>query len=68
LQPDIIILSNAPKIHLEKVINTLKPKQIIADGSNYKSYLDIWEQTCITLKIPFHRTDKKGAYIFKNTQ
>lgn len=68
LQPDIIILSNAPKIHLEKVIHTLKPKQIIADGSNYKSYLDNWEQTCRILEIPFHRTDKKGAYIFTNAK
>jgi competence protein ComEC len=38
---------------------------IIADGSNYKSYQERWQQTCIAKKIPFHQTSKKGAYIFK---
>ncbi|WP_299432753.1 ComEC/Rec2 family competence protein [uncultured Aquimarina sp.] len=63
LHPDIIILSNSPKIHLNRVIEILEPKQIIADGSNYRSYLDKWEKSCKKQKIPFHRTDKKGAYI-----
>ena len=63
LQPDIIILSNSPKIHLNRVIEILRPKEIIADGSNYRSYLDKWEKSCEKQKIPFHRTDKKGAYI-----
>ncbi|AXT51533.1 ComEC family competence protein [Aquimarina sp. BL5] len=65
LHPDVVILTNSPKIHLNRVIETLQPKQIIADGSNYRSYLDKWELTCKQKKIPFHRTDKKGAYIFK---
>ncbi|WP_299258301.1 ComEC/Rec2 family competence protein [uncultured Aquimarina sp.] len=65
LHADVVILTNSPKIHLNRVIETLQPKQIIADGSNYKSYLDQWELTCTQKKVPFHRTDKKGAYIFK---
>ncbi len=65
IQPDILILSNSPKIHLKRVISTLKPKRIIADGSNYKSYLDRWEKSCVKLKLPFYRTDKKGAFIIK---
>ncbi|GAA0716741.1 ComEC/Rec2 family competence protein [Aquimarina litoralis] len=62
---DIILLINSPKIHLDKVIEQIQPEQIIADGSNYRSYLDRWESTCLKQKIPFHRTDKKGAYILK---
>ncbi|WP_378181464.1 ComEC/Rec2 family competence protein [Aquimarina sp. SS2-1] len=65
LQVDMIVLSNSPKIHLNRMITILKPKQIIADGSNYKSYLDQWEITCKKQNLPFHRTDKKGAYIYK---
>ncbi|GGX13053.1 ComEC/Rec2 family competence protein [Aquimarina muelleri] len=65
LQPDVLILSNSPKIHLKRVINTLKPKQIVADGSNYRSYLDRWEKSCTILKVPFYRTDKEGAFIIK---
>ncbi|SEL23525.1 competence protein ComEC [Aquimarina amphilecti] len=63
IHPDIIILTNSPKIHLDRVIQTLKPKLIVADGSNYKSYLDQWEKNCVKQNIPFHRTDKKGAFI-----
>ena len=37
---DWILLRNSPKINLEKVIKILKPKLIIADGSNYKSYVN----------------------------
>ncbi|WP_108868101.1 ComEC/Rec2 family competence protein [Aquimarina aquimarini] len=63
--PDILLLSGSPKIHLDRVLSILKPKQIIADGSNYKSYIDRWEISCKKQKIPFHRTDKKGAFVLK---
>ncbi len=65
LNPEIIVLSKSPKIHLDRVIDSLKPRLIIADASNYKSYLDQWELSCKKRKIPFHRTDKKGAFILK---
>ncbi len=65
INPDIILLSNSPKIHLERVLDSLTPRQIIADGSNYKNYMDLWEASCLQQKIPFHRTDKKGAFILK---
>ncbi len=64
-RPDIILLSNSPKIHLDRVIDSLHPKQIISDGSNYRSYVDAWEVSCRKKEIPFHRTDKKGAFILK---
>ncbi|WP_103864018.1 ComEC/Rec2 family competence protein [Aquimarina sp. I32.4] len=63
--PDILLLSGSPKIHLDRVLSILKPKQIIADGSNYKSYIDRWEISCKKQKISFHRTDKKGAFVLK---
>ncbi|GAA4273839.1 hypothetical protein GCM10022258_31330 [Aquimarina gracilis] len=65
IKPDMILLSNSPKIHLDRLLDSLAPKQIIADGSNYRSYLDRWEASCEKRKIPFHRTDKKGAFILK---
>jgi competence protein ComEC len=63
--PDIIILSDSPKIHLDRIIDSLHPKQIVADASNYKSYIDQWEISCKKQEIPFHRTDKKGAFVLK---
>ena len=65
LQPDIILLRDSPKVNLVRLIDSAKPKLIIADGSNYKSYQERWRQTCTAKKIPFHQTSKKGAYILK---
>ncbi|MDY8137626.1 ComEC/Rec2 family competence protein [Aquimarina sp. 2201CG5-10] len=63
VKPDIVLLSGSPKIHLTRIIDSLKPKQIIADASNYKSYIDRWENSCKKENILFYRTDKKGAFI-----
>ena len=62
-KPDYILLTNSPKINLEKLIDHLKPKLIIADGSNYKTYQERWKSTCVKQKIPFHQTSEKGALI-----
>ncbi len=61
---DIILLTQSPKINLERLIKELHPKLIIADGSNYKNITSIWEQTCLKQKIPFHSTSEKGYYKF----
>ncbi|WP_164914133.1 ComEC/Rec2 family competence protein [Aquimarina sediminis] len=65
LQPDIVLLSNSPKIHLERVIDSLQPTQIVADASNYKTFLDQWEISCKKYNIRFYRTDKMGAFFLK---
>ena len=59
----IIILQNSPKINIERLIQALHPKQIIADGNNYKSYVKRWNIICNRKGIPFYYTGKKGAYI-----
>lgn len=58
----VVILQNSPKINLVRLINTLNPKLIIADGSNYKSYITRWNFTCKNKKTPFYYTGKNGAY------
>jgi len=64
-KPDYVLLTQSPKLNLERLINILQPKQIIADGSNYKSYIEHWEIICRAKKIPFHQTRKKGAFILE---
>lgn len=61
--PDYILLRQSPKINLDRLIDSIKPKQIIADGSNYKTYVEKWEAICKKKKLPFHQTSKKGAFI-----
>lgn len=62
IKPDIVILVNSPKINLERFLSAYTPKQIVADGSNYKSYIRLWKATCHKAKIPFHITNEKGFY------
>lgn len=57
-----IVLTNSPKINLNRVIDSLDPHQIIADGSNYFSYVKQWEKTCELKKLPFYHTAKQGAF------
>ena len=64
-KPDMVILQNSPKINLTRLINKLNPPQIIADGSNYVSYIEHWRATCTEKEIPFHSTRQMGFYIIK---
>ncbi|CAI8302917.1 MAG: ComE operon protein 3 [Flavobacterium sp. SCGC AAA160-P02] len=61
LQKPIIILQQSPKINLDRLIDKLEPSMIIADGSNYKSFIKLWEDSSVRNKIPFWSTYKKGA-------
>ncbi len=62
---DYLILTQSPKINLERLIDSLHPKVLIADGSNYYSYINRWKKTCSQKKLPFHHTGKKGAHIIE---
>jgi competence protein ComEC len=64
IQPDILIVISSPKINLSRILQQYKPKVIIADGSNFKSYSKLWEATCRKEKILFHNTHEKGFYKF----
>lgn len=64
-KPDYILLRNSPKVNVNRLIDSLRPKLIIADGSNYKSYVERWKTTSKQQKIPFHQTSEKGAFILK---
>lgn len=61
--PEYLILRNSPRVNLDRLIDQLKPRSIIADGSNYPSLVELWKSSCRNKKIPFHYTGKKGAYI-----
>ncbi len=62
-KPDYILLRQSPKINLKRLIDSIQPKYIIADGSNYKSYVEQWKIVCKNKKLPFHSTYEKGAFI-----
>lgn len=65
ITPEIIILTQNPKINLSRLIHEIQPKEIIADKSNYKNTVKRWEATCRKEKIPFHAIAEKGFYRLK---
>jgi competence protein ComEC len=59
---ETVLLRQSSKVHLEAFIDSIQPKLIIADGSNYPSFISRWEKTCSEKNIRFHATEKDGAY------
>jgi competence protein ComEC len=65
IRPDIILLVQSPKLNLERLFQTFKPEIIVADASNYKTFIKSWVATCRKEKIPFHSTGEKGFFRLK---
>lgn len=62
IKPDVVVLIQSPKINLDRLLMVHKPEIIVADGSNYKTYIERWKATCEKQKIPFHSIGEKGFY------
>ena len=56
-----ILLSHSPLVNLNRLIDDLQPKKIIADGSNFKQSIAAWEKTCAQRNVPFVNTYEFGA-------
>ena len=65
IRPEIIVLTQNPKINLSRLITEIKPKLVISDKTNYKNNNTIWQATCRKEKIPFHAIAEKGFYKLK---
>lgn len=62
IQPDVLLLRQSPRLNLERLLLETQPKIVVADASNYKSYLVLWKATCAKYKIPFHATGEMGHF------
>ncbi|MBL7472993.1 ComEC/Rec2 family competence protein [Robertkochia sediminum] len=58
-----VLLINSAPINLDRLIDTLQPAVVIADGSNYPNVVARWRATCEQKNIPFHHTGEKGYYV-----
>jgi competence protein ComEC len=62
--PTYILLKDSPNLNFDRLLQDLKPKQVIADGSNYKTDIERWRNSAQLLGIHFHSTWEDGAYVF----
>ena len=63
LKSPVVVLNESPKVNMIRLIDELQPSLIVADGSNYKSMVAMWEKTCLETTTPFWDTRQHGAYI-----
>ncbi|WP_125723288.1 ComEC/Rec2 family competence protein [Flavobacterium ustbae] len=62
INPDILILTQTSRINLDRLLQNMHPKIVIADGSNSNSIQKYWKKSCRKNNIPFHSTKEKGYY------
>jgi competence protein ComEC len=62
IRPDIVVMTQSPKMNLERFLRTTKPKIVVADASNYSTIQKLWKATCLKERISFHATAEKGYY------
>lgn len=62
---EYVLLNNSPKVNFNRFLDSIKPKSIIADGSNYMRDIKRWEKSCEDRKLPFYYTGEKGAFILE---
>lgn len=65
LKPDVLIITQSPRVNFDRVLQHLQPKQVIADATNYKIYIARWGKSCHKQKIPFHATAEKGSFVLE---
>jgi competence protein ComEC len=64
-KPVILLMTQSPRIHLERLVASVQPAMVIADGSNYPSDVARWKKSCNKIGLPFYSTSEQGAYLLK---
>jgi competence protein ComEC len=62
IKPDIIVITQSPRINIDRMLLLLKPRMVVADASNYKTLQTYWKASCEKQKIPFHAIAEKGFF------
>lgn len=64
IQVDWIVLSNNARVYIRQLLKTFACRQIIIDGSNYKSVAKRWKKECEQYGIAVHTVSEEGAFVF----
>ncbi|UQD55911.1 ComEC/Rec2 family competence protein [Flavobacterium sp. K5-23] len=62
INPDVLLITQSPRINIDRLLETVKPKIVVADATNFKYIQEKWKASCDKQKIPFHATGEKGFY------
>jgi competence protein ComEC len=62
IKPDLILITQSPKINMDRMLHILKPRMVVADASNFKNLQKYWKTSCEKQNIPFHAVSEKGYF------
>ncbi len=65
IAPDYLLFTQSPRLNVGRLLDSIQPKMVLADGSNYRSYIPRWKRSCKKRNIPFHYTGDAAAYYFE---
>ncbi len=63
VQTDLLILTQNPKLHLGRLIDSLNPQKIIVDKTNAPWNIERWKTTAQSKKIPLIDLKSEGYYL-----
>ena len=64
LPVDILVLCNNPRIKIDRAAERFNVSIVVADGSNYTSYIRRMASACRESGIPFHPTGSSGCFTY----
>jgi competence protein ComEC len=62
---DVIVLSNNPKLYINKLNTVFDIRQLVIDGSVPAWKAKLWKTDCDSLGIAYHDVSEKGAFVMK---
>lgn len=65
---DVVLLTQNTEVALDRMLEVLQPKWVVADGSNYKGPINRWRATCRQQGIRFFCTPESGAFVLNATR
>jgi competence protein ComEC len=60
ITPEILIITGSPKINFDRVLSTLRPKRVVADATNYKTFVTRWSKLPNKKSLSCH--SRKGKF------
>ena len=64
---DYLLMTQTPKVNMNRVLDSVGVGMVLVDGSNYASAVSRWKATCAKKDMPFHFTGEKGAFYINKT-
>ena len=60
--PTHLLITDDPKVNLDRVLDYLRPQKVICDGSNKPWNVTRWQKSCQKRNIPFINLNQQGAF------